>query len=110
MGGGTKNNMDSGTKNDLGKNRVDLISPVVLEELGKILTMGAAKYGDRNWEKGIDYNRIYGAALRHLLDFWSGEDLDAESGLLHLSHCLCNLMFLIHYETCPEYEKFDNRP
>jgi hypothetical protein len=32
--------------------------------------------------------------MRHLLAFWSGEETDPESGLPHLAHALCGLMFL----------------
>jgi len=80
---------DSGKKNDQEKNRLDLIHPaVILElgkvltygankyrldlihptvilELGKVLTYGANKYGERNYQKGLAYHRVYGAALRH---------------------------------------------
>lgn len=101
---------DSGKKLDDGKNRLDLIPPAAIIELGKVLTMGSGKYGDRNWEKGIEFNRVYGAALRHLITWWNGEDTDKESGLSHLSHCLCNIAFLIHFERGNSYGEFDNRP
>ena len=43
----------TGTKNDGGKLRYDLIPPRALEALAYVYTIGAAKYSDRNWEKGI---------------------------------------------------------
>lgn len=83
-----------GVKHDSGKLRVDLLPVDVLQGVAGILTHGAKKYGDRNWEEGLHYTRCYGAALRHLFAFWRGEGADPESGLLHLDHAICELMFL----------------
>jgi len=102
---------DSGKKNDQEKNRLDLIHPAVILELGKVLTYGANKYGERNYQKGLAYHRVYGAALRHLVAWWNGENNDRESGLLHLSHCLCNIAFLIEFESNREkYANSDDKP
>lgn len=84
----------SGVKHDSDKLRVDLLPVDVLEGIASILTHGAKKYGDRNWEGGIHFSRLYAATLRHLFAFWRGEDVDHESGLLHLDHALCELAFL----------------
>jgi hypothetical protein len=85
-------------KADGGKVRVDLIPVHPLLLTAEVLTFGARKYADRNWEKGFDWSRIYGAALRHLLAWWSGEDNDPETGISHLGHALCCVMFLAEYE------------
>lgn len=50
--------------------------------------------GAHNWRGGISYSRLIGAALRHLFAFMRGEDLDKESGLSHLLHLSCCIMFL----------------
>ena len=83
------------TKDDGGKIRFDLIPPEIEEELARVVTYGANKYGARNCEKGFGYGRLYAAARRHLNAFWSGEDRDKESGLPHLSHALWNIGMLI---------------
>lgn len=84
-----------GLKYDDGKIRVDLIPPEVILEIGKILTYGANKYGSDNWQKLENFDdRYYGALLRHLLAWRSGEENDKESGLSHLSHAMTNIMFL----------------
>ncbi len=57
--------------------------------------MGRDKYGAANWAKGIQHSRLLGAALRHILAYNSGEDLDPESGITHVAHAACNLMFLL---------------
>lgn len=87
-----------GGRNDMGKLRYDLIPPEALEELTKVLTFGANKYADRNWEKGMKWGRVYGSLMRHLWKWWSGHDKDEETGYSHLSHAICNIAFLITYE------------
>jgi hypothetical protein len=94
---------NSGYKYDEGKPRMDLLDPKFLEGIAKVLTFGAKKYDDRNWENGINYGRCYGAAQRHLNLWWSREKNDDETGFSHLYHAACCLMFLAHYE----YYKMD---
>lgn len=85
---------NEGIKYDSGKPRLDLIPSEVLIELGKVLEFGARKYSPGNWAKGIPNSRLLAASLRHLAEFMAGRDIDEESGLNHISHCLCNLAFL----------------
>jgi hypothetical protein len=87
--------VDQGVKNDQEKPRMDLLCPHAMEDLAKVLTHGAKKYGDWNWAKGISYTRLIAAALRHLFAFASGEDIDPESGLPHVAHAMCCMMFLL---------------
>lgn len=87
-----------GVKYDRAKTRMELLPPELLQAVAEILTFGADKYGDRNWEKGMLWSRVYGALLRHLNAWWGGEDLDEETGKSHLWHAGCCLAFLIAYE------------
>ena len=89
--------MEGGNKFDEGKIRWELVPPE-FEEVVKVLTFGATKYGDRNWEKGMSYGRLIGAAFRHIFAWIRGENLDKETGYHHLSHTLCCLLFLLAYE------------
>ena len=84
----------SGLKYDSEKTRVDLLDPLALEGLGKVLTFGAKKYAAHNWRGGISYSRLLGALLRHSFAILRGEDLDPESGLPHVDHLGCCWMFL----------------
>lgn len=86
--------MPDGLKLDHDKPRMELLEPEYLRGTADVLTYGAQKYAAENWRAGIDATRLYGALQRHLNAFWSGEDVDPESGLPHLYHASCELMFL----------------
>lgn len=103
--------LQEGVKYDSEKNRLDLISPYFIEEMSKVLTYGAKKYEEHNWLKGIKYSRCFGAMLRHIYAWWRGEINDPETGLHHLAHAACCLMFLLHYETRSRlYREFNDKP
>lgn len=98
-----------GVKHDAGKPRYELIPPEALDGVTRILTFGATKYGDRNYEKGINYSRVFGAAMRHLWTWWRGEENDPETGESHLHHAACCVMMLQTYVE-RKMDKFDDRP
>jgi len=50
--------------------------------------------GANNWKGGLKYTEVAESLKRHLFAFVEGEDVDGESGLLHIGHILCNAMFL----------------
>lgn len=64
--------------------------------------------GDRNWEKGMDWSRVFGALMRHMWAWWQGKgptnenfvfgSLDEETKRSHLWHGGCCIVFLIAYE------------
>jgi predicted HAD superfamily Cof-like phosphohydrolase len=86
---------DEATKHDSGKLRYDLVPVVAFLSDAEVFTYGAGKYGDRNWEKGLDYTRLFAAVMRHLLAWRGGEDIDPESGLHHLKHARANLAMIL---------------
>lgn len=99
-------NIQKGLKYDGGKLRWDLLPMDVIEECVKILTFGAAKYTDNSWqqvENGIE--RYYAAMLRHIVAYRNGDTVDEESGMPHLSHALCNIVFLIWLEKQKQLNK-----
>ena len=87
-----------GVKHDQKKIRWDLVPYDAVNEIAKILTFGAAKYEARNWEKGMDWSRAFGAAQRHLTRWFHGQDKDKESGLTHLASAGCCIFFLLAWE------------
>jgi hypothetical protein len=85
-------------KFDLGKPQYDLVPWDALEEVVKVLNYGAQKYDPRNWEKGMDWSRMFAAGIRHDVEFWQKlHDIDQESGLPHLAHGICCRLFLLSY-------------
>lgn len=87
----------SADKFDQEKVRLDLLPFEAIEEVGKVMTFGAKKYTAHNWRGGIAYSRYIGATFRHLFAFAKGEDLDPESGLSHLAHAACCILFLLTF-------------
>ncbi len=87
-----------GRKDDAAKVRMDLFPPEAIEGISAVLTFGAAKYGDRNWERGMSWGRVFGALMRHMWAWWRGEQRDPETGMSHLWHAGCCIVFLIAYE------------
>lgn len=96
-----------GVKYDGGKLRYDLIPADALEQLAAIYTMGAKKYTDNNWRKGMSWSRPFSALMRHAWAWFRGEDIDPESGLNHLAHAAWNCFTLINYSK--SHPEFDNR-
>lgn len=94
-----------GNRFDSGKLRYDLIPWDALDKVVEVLNAGAAKYGDRNWELGMDWAKIMAPAARHLSAMMQGEDYDKETQLLHAAHLACNALFLIRaYHSFPEMD------
>ena len=96
-------------KLDDGKYRLDLLDPISLQGTASVLSFGAEKYSPDGWRAGIEYRRIYAALMRHMMAWWNGEDLDPETGLSHIHHAACNIMFLQNYIETGR-EELDNRP
>lgn len=90
-------NPDEACRYDEGKPRIELVPAILIEEVAKIFSFGAQKYNDWNWTKGFPWLQPYASAMRHLLAWHRGEDLDSESGLPHLAHAIVNLAMLLHY-------------
>lgn len=89
--------MNTGVKHDQGKTRLDLLPFEAITEIAKVLEFGATKYSAHNWRGGFVWSRTFAALLRHLWAFWRGEDKDPETGLSHLAHAGCNILFLLTF-------------
>lgn len=83
-----------------------------LEEIVKVMEFGAKKYARGNFAsgEGLEYTRVLNSLMRHILAFSRGEDLDPETGISHMAHAGCNVLFLLHYIKNPEkFKNNDNR-
>lgn len=85
---------DGDIKADGGKLRYDLLPIDALEGIAQIFTYGSLKYDDNNWLKSEHPDRYYAAMMRHLAQIRKGNQIDAESKLLHIDHALtCLVMY-----------------
>lgn len=100
----SQNATTGGRKFDGGKLQYGLLPPLALAETVKVLTFGAEKYEPDNWKRVPDSKRRYFDAMeRHIWAYKAGEVIDPESGIHHLAHAMCCLMFL--YEHDVKYSK-----
>lgn len=88
---------EKGERFDQGKPRTDLLSPIALMGIAKVLAYGVDEYGARNWQKGMEWGKVIGPLLRHTLKFMAGEDFDEKTKLPHVDHIAANAMFLQEY-------------
>lgn len=90
----------AGEKFDSGKAPWDVVPFECLDELVKILNYGVKKYGKPSGWQHVENmeDRYFAALMRHLSAWRQGERIDPESGELHLSHALCNVVFLVWKE------------
>ena len=66
-----------------------------LFEAGLALLEGSCKYGRHNYrEAGVRASIYYDASMRHLMAWWEGEDIDADSGLSHVTKAIAGLLVL----------------
>lgn len=88
-----------GRKFDGGKLDYTLVPFEGLDEIVKVLMFGAKKYDRDNW-RHVDNaaQRYAAAAFRHMTAYNKGEHVDQETGLSHLAHAGCCLLFLLSLE------------
>lgn len=76
-------------KDQKGKPRFDLIPPEAMLALAEVYALGAEKYEDRNWEKGIPFSACLGALKRHLNAFELGHMINTADGQHeHIAHVM----------------------
>ncbi len=99
--------------NDHGKPPLAMIPTAGIREVAKVQEFGFQKYKDfHNFRRGMEASRNASCAIRHIYAYMDGEDVDKESGLSHLGHAACRLMFLlqnIHDQTVID-DRFSQKP
>lgn len=95
---------ETAAKADDGKVPLQLLCPTALEGTAKVLQFGRDKYtkitgkdASHNWKLGMPWSKVIGSILRHLFAIMRGEDIDSDSGLPHVDHLGCEIMFLQSY-------------
>lgn len=88
-----------GRKFDSGKLDYTLVPFEALDEIVKVLMFGAQKYDRDNW-RHVDnaMQRYTAAAFRHLTAHAKGEVTDPETGISHLAHVGCCILFMLGLE------------
>ena len=96
----------TGAVRESGKSeRYDLIPPEPIRLLAVLYGVGAKKYEERNWEKGLPYSNMYNSLMRHLDSWQKREEIDPDTGSLHLVSALWNIVGLIEFtQTHPEMD------
>jgi hypothetical protein len=73
------------------------LDPQALWEVGNVAGFGGKKYARYNFAKGYKWSLSYDALQRHLMLFWGGENIDAESGLHHIAHAAWHCLALLTF-------------
>ncbi len=85
--------------------RFDLLPTQALAKIARHYGVGAAKYAPNNWRKGYEWSKSYAAMMRHANEFWAGEDMDEETGCLHLASVIFHAMALMVFiDEQPHYD------
>ena len=79
------------------KLRWELLPLEDVEDIVRVYTAGAKKYGPDQWQNLPDGIRRYKAALlRHLVEFDKGNEIDEETGCRHLAQVCWNAIAMLH--------------
>lgn len=89
-----------GVKASIGKRPLHLLPRDAIEAVADVMALGAAKYGDRNWERGLSVSDLVRAADGHLWDWFlrRNDGRDPQFGTSHLAHAACCVLFLLAHE------------
>lgn len=90
--------LDNNPKTAFGVQKPPLhaIPPSALIHLGLAMENGEGKYGLFNWRsKRVSSSVYYDAALRHLMSWWDGEEVAADSIVHHLGHVMACCAILV---------------
>jgi hypothetical protein len=90
---------DPRTGGQKGKKLAELgaLDPHALLTVAEVAGFGSRKYARMNYLRGYDWSLSFDAMQRHLLQFWDGQDVDAESGLPHVAHAAWHALALLAF-------------
>jgi len=93
----------------LAKPDMSVVPPSAMLHLASAMMDGAHKYGPFNWRDNAVLGRVYvAAAMRHLLQYLDGEDIDPTSGVHHLGHAMACAAIVLDARETGNLD--DNRP
>lgn len=86
-----------------------LLPTPALLHMAEALRDGSVKYGALNWRTDpVSASTYYSACLRHLTQWWDGEDIDPVSLVHHLGHAATNIAILL--DALESQMLLDDRP
>lgn len=88
--------------------RFDLIPANPLRQVAEHYGKGAAKYDARNWERGYEWSKSFGALMRHAWQWQAGEDIDVETQSNHMAAVAFHAFALLEFAAT--HREFDDRP
>lgn len=103
----TRSVSSTGGEKGVKDERFDLIPVGPLAQLARHYAAGAAKYDEHQWRKGYEWSKSYSALIRHLTAFWSGEDIDGETGSHHMVAVAWHAFTLLEF--VEKHPNFDDR-
>lgn len=102
----------SGARFNAGKVPFHMVPLHLLEGAARVFQKATQRpinpYPKWNWAKGMSWSVPIDCIKRHLAKIERGEDVDEETGELHISHLICNALMLEHYYQT--YREGDDRP
>lgn len=97
----------TGGEKGVKEERYDLLPWEALAKVARHYGVGAQKYAAHNWRRGYEWSKSYAALMRHLTAFWSGEDIDEETGSPHMAAVVFHALALLTF--MDEQPDFDDR-
>ena len=104
---GHRTSFPTGAVRDMhaGKGRMDLLPWAAIMEVSIHCERGAAKYGERNIDKGVPMHSLLDSALRHLAKYMEGAKDEP-----HLVAAVWNLLWAVQFEKVkPEMQDIPGR-
>lgn len=101
-------------ENIKGKCHVELLPYSALRIVADAFHSGNAinGYKPNDWAVGRNYSAYFGAAIRHIWEWWLGSRKDKVSGIHPLAHAIACLLILLYFELHKEQykkKKIDDR-
>ncbi len=85
------------------------VPTTIIWELGVAMLEGARKYGRHNYRvAGVRASVYVDAAKGHIDQWWEGEDIDAESGISHITKAIASLAVM--RDAMIQVKFMDDRP
>jgi len=107
----TEQKISTNPKDSIGRSKPSpsLLPSALVLNVAQVMRLGEKKYGPFNWRVEKVSLQVYiDAAMRHLLQYFDGEELDPESGVSHTAHVAACMGIILDAEATGNL--LDDRP